>query len=103
MEKNMEQLLVEKTKIETQLEQERHKGQRLKNRQSYYESGDRKKRNHHLITRGAAVESIVPEVKPLTEVEFYSMMEHIFSLTEAKTAVTFATVKHAKAEKPEGE
>ena len=34
MEKNMEQLLAEKAKIENQLEQEKHKGQRLKNRQS---------------------------------------------------------------------
>lgn len=101
MGKSMEQFLSEKAEIETQLEQEKHKGQRLKNRQSYYESGDRKKRTHHLITRGAAIESIVPEVKPLTEVEFYSMMEHIFSLPETKIAVTFATVKHVKAEKPE--
>lgn len=75
----------------------------IKSEVPYYESGDRKKRNHHLITRGAAVESIVPEVKPLTEVEFYSMMEHIFSLPETKIAVTFATVKHVKAEKPENE
>lgn len=103
MEKSMEQLLSEKAKIETQLEHEKHKGQRLKNRITYYESGDRKKRNHRLITRGAAVESIVPDVKPLTEVEFYSMMEHIFSLPEAKTAVTFATVNHTKPEKPVGE
>lgn len=93
----MDQLLAEKAKIQTQLQQEQHKKQRTENRISYLESGDRRKRNHRLITRGAAVESIASEVKLLTEVEFFSLMEHILSLPEAKTAVMFAVTNHAQA------
>ena len=48
--------------------------QRLKNRQAYLESGSRKQRTHRLITRGAAVESIAPQTKELSEAEFYSLM-----------------------------
>lgn len=103
MGKTLEQLLTEKTKIEKQIEQEKHKGQRLENRQNYYENADRKKRRHRLITRGAAVESIAPEVKPLTEREYYEMMEHILSLPEAKTAVLFAVSNHDKAAQTEVE
>ena len=38
------------------------------------ESGSRKQRTHRLITRGAAIESIAPQTKELTETEFYSLM-----------------------------
>lgn len=43
------------------LEQYQHRGQRYENHIRYYTEGERKKRNHRLITRGGAVESIVPE------------------------------------------
>ena len=46
--------------IETELEQETHNLARLKNRKAYYERGERQKRAHRLITRGAAVESLAP-------------------------------------------
>jgi len=59
------------------LEQAQHEGQRLKNRLSYLEKGERKQRAHRLITRGAAIESILPEVKELDEVSFYSIMEEV--------------------------
>lgn len=103
MDKTMEQLLAEKAKIEKRIEQEKHKGQRLDNRMKYLIDGDRRNRNHRLITRGAAVESIAPEVKPLTEQEYYEMMERILSLPEAKTAIVFATVNHEKITQPEAE
>ena len=103
MDKTMEQLMAEKDKVEKQLEQEKHKGQRLDNRMKYLIDGDRRSRNHRLITRGAAVESIAPEVKPLSEREYYEIMEHILLLPEAKTALTFATVNHEKAVQPEAE
>ena len=48
---------------EAKVEQYQHQGQRYENRIRYYTEGERKKRNHRLITRGAAVESIVPEVR----------------------------------------
>ena len=42
---------------------------------TYYEKGDRRKRAHRLITRGAAIESIAPLTKVLTETEFYAFAE----------------------------
>ena len=50
----------------------------------YVEDGERKKRNHRLITRGAAAESIAPGVKGMGEGEFYELVEHIFDLPEVK-------------------
>ena len=69
MEKSLEQLKQEYEKTTVLLEREKRKMQRLKNRQAYLESGSRKQRTHRLITRGAAVESIVPQTKELTETE----------------------------------
>ena len=73
-----------------ELEQYQHKGQRLENRIKYYQQGDRKKRNHRLITRGAAVESIAPEVRGMSERAFFVLMEQVFSLP-----VVTALVSHA--------
>ena len=72
LEKSLEQLKQEYEKTTVLLERKR-KMQRLKNRQAYLESGSRKQRTHRLITRGAAVESIAPQIKELTETEFISM------------------------------
>ena len=52
------------------------------NRLSYKENRSRKERAHRLITRGAAVESILPQVKGLSEVQFYSLMEEILTRPE---------------------
>ena len=71
------ELNAEKDKIEQQLAQERHKIQRLENRAAYYEKGDRRKRAHHLITRGAAIESVSPQTKDLSETAFYAFAEQV--------------------------
>ena len=55
---------------------------RLQNRLSYKENRTRKERAHRLITKGAAIESIVPATKDLSEVDFYSLMEKVFALPE---------------------
>ncbi len=55
-EKEIEKLQAKKEKVERQLAQEQHKIQRLENRAAYYERGDRRKRAHRLITRGATDE-----------------------------------------------
>ena len=62
-EKEIEKLQAEKEKVERQLAQEKHKIQRLENRAAYYEKGERRKRAHRLITRGAAIESVAPQTK----------------------------------------
>ena len=74
MEKSLEQLKQEYEKTTVLLEREKRKMQRLKNRQAYLESGSRKQRTHRLITRGAAIESIAPQTKELSEAEFYSLI-----------------------------
>ena len=72
---------------EQELEQESRRLARLKNRKAYYENGERQKRAHRLITRGAAVESLAPETKTLGETEFYELAEKIFALPEVKSLI----------------
>ena len=100
--KNLAELNAEKDKIEQQLAQERHKIQRLENRAAYYEEGDRRKRAHHLITRGAAIESIAPLTKALTETEFYAFAEKVFDLPEVKGLLIAAVNQHNRSEQKEG-
>ena len=64
-------------KMLTQLQ---HQQQRLQNRISYIEKGERQKRAHRLITKGAAIEKLVPASKDMSEAEFFSLMEQILSL-----------------------
>ena len=82
---------------ERQLAQLRHKQQQLENRAAYYEKGDRRKRAHRLITRGAAVESIAPLAKVLTETEFYAFAEKAFSLP-VRDLLMEAVNEHNRAE-----
>ena len=81
-----------------QLTQLRHKQQQLENRRSYYEKGDRRKRAHRLITRGAAVESVAPLAKVLSETEFYTFAEKAFALPEVKGLLMEAVSEHNRAE-----
>ena len=83
-EKEMEKLQAEKERVERQLTQEQHKIQRLENRAAYYEKGDRRKRAHRLITRGAAIESVAPQTKDLSETEFYTFAEQVFALPDTQ-------------------
>ena len=100
--KNLAELNAEKEKIEQQLAQEQHKKQRLENRIAYYEKEDRRKRAHRLITRGAAIESVAPLAKILTETEFYAFAEMVFDLPEVKGLLMEAVNKHNRAEQKEG-
>ena len=68
--KTVPELKAELAANERQLTQLRHKQQQLENRAAYYEKGDRRKRAHHLITRGAAIESIAS----LTKCTFDALM-----------------------------
>ena len=89
--KSREELEKEYTEATAELEQYQHRQQRLENRIRYYTDGDRKKRNHRLITRGAAVESIVPEVRGMSERAFFLLVEQVFSLPEVAALVSRAT------------
>lgn len=82
--KTREELQAEKEKNEKEMEQCQHQNERLESRIRYLTDGEQRKRTHRLITRGAAVESIAPEVKEMSEVAFYCLAEKIFSLPEVK-------------------
>ena len=93
--KTLAELNAEKENIERQLAQEQHKIQRLENRAAYYEKGDRRKRAHRLITRGAAIESVAPQTKDLSETAFYAFAEQVFALTDTQRLLTEAIGNHA--------
>lgn len=80
MNQKIEKLREQNKKDKARLEQLQHEQQRLKNRISYLEKGERQKRAHRLIPKGAAIESLVPATKDMGEAEFYSLMEKILSL-----------------------
>ena len=96
--KTIPELKAEIADNERQLAQLRHKQQQLENRAAYYEKGDRRKRAHHLITRGAAIESIASLTKVLTETEFYAFAEKAFALPEVKGLLMEAVNEHNKTE-----
>ena len=93
-EKEIEKLQAEKEKVERQLAHEQHKIQRLENRAAYYEKGERRKRAHRLITRGAAIESVAPLTKVLSETEFYAFAEQVFTLPDTQRLLTDAVSNH---------
>lgn len=67
MRKMKDELQNELVDAQQQHEQEQHRLQRAENRREYFEATSRRQCNHRLITRGAAMESIFPAVKPLTK------------------------------------
>ena len=80
MNHKIEKLREQNEKDKARLEQMVHEQQRLKNRIAYLEKGERQKRAHRLITKGAAIESLAPATTDMGEAEFYAMMEQILSL-----------------------
>ena len=92
--KTLSELEAERAACEQKLAQLQHKAQQYENRIAYCEKGERRKRTHRLITRGAAVESIAPMVKVLTEVEFYAFAESVFALPEVQALLSEAVHSH---------
>ena len=91
---SLSQLEDERAACERQLVQLQHKVQQYENRIAYCEKGERRKRTHRLITRGAAVESVAPTAKILTVVECYAFAESIFSLPEVQALLAEAIHAH---------
>ena len=87
MNPKLEKLRAEQERVQKELEQAQHRQQRLENRLSYLNTGDRRARAHRLITRGAAIESILPATRPMTERSFYELMEAVFSLPEVQSVL----------------
>jgi len=80
--KELEKLRADKAKAEKELEYLQHDMQRLQNRVGYLEKGERQKRAHRLITKGAAIESLAPVTKEMGEADFFSLMEKILALPD---------------------
>ena len=93
--KTIPQLEAEKTENERKLSQLQHKKQQIENRITYYEKGDRRKRAHRLITRGAAIESVALQTKELSETEFYTFAEQVFAQPDTQRLLTEAVGNHA--------
>ena len=91
MKKSREELEKECAEAATKAEQYQHQVQRLENRYHDYQESKRKKRNHRLITRGADVESVAPEVRGMSQAAFRILVEQIFSLPEVAALVSCAT------------
>ena len=91
MDKSREELEKECAEAATKAEQYKHQAQRLENRYHDYQESKRKKRNHRLITRGADVESVAPEVRGMSQAAFRTLVEQIFSLPEVVALVSRAT------------
>ena len=99
--KSIPKLEAEIAENERKLSQLQHKKQQIENRITYYEKGDRRKRAHHLITRGAAIESVAPLTKVLTETEFYTFAEKVLAVPEIKGLIMEAVNEHNRAEQKE--
>ena len=93
--KTIPELQAEIADNERQRVQLQHKQQQLENRITYYEKGDRRKRAHHLITRGAAIESVAPQTKTLNETGFYTFTEQVFALPDVQRLLIEAVSNHA--------
>jgi len=74
--------------------------QRLENLDEYYKRGERAKRAHRLITKGAAIEHILPESKEMEDADFYQLMEKILTTTVAKE--TWKAYQETHPHSPEG-
>ena len=84
MNPQLEELYRQKAEAEQKIEQYRHREQQLTNRMQYYREKERKERNHRLIVRGATVESIWPEVKPMSKEDFDRLMRKVLALPGAR-------------------
>ena len=93
--KTVPELQAEIADNERQLVQLQHKQQQLENRAAYYEKGERRKRTHRLITRGAAIESVAPQTKDLSETAFYAFTEQVFALPDVQRLLTEAISNYA--------
>ena len=80
--KELEKLRAQQARDIQELEYLQHDLQRLQNRLAYLEKGERQKRAHRLITKGAAIECLAPTTKEMGEADFFSLMEKILALPD---------------------
>ena len=81
--KELEKLRAQQAKDIQELEHLQLDLHRLQNRVGYLEKGERQKRAHRLITKGAAIERLAPVTKEMGETDFFVLMEKILALPDA--------------------
>ena len=98
--KNMErdQLQQELASNESKLAQLKHQQERLENRITYYEKGERKKRTHRLCTIAGTLESIAPDIRELTTPEVSELLEYIMDLPDVRRAIHSTVLLHREKE-----
>ncbi len=80
-----------------------HRVDRYENRIRYVEQRQRRERTHQLITRGAAIESILPGMPSLTEIQCFGLMDEVFHLPNVAELVQCRLVQFAPDEAEGGE
>ena len=80
----------QKQQEETQL---LHQLNKADNRKYYFNEKERKARARRLIQRGGAVESVLPEVRGLSEKAFYMALEEYFGSGTNKKAFLSCAAK----------
>lgn len=92
----IQKLKEEQAENEKKIEQLTHQNERLQNRAQYLTKKERDGRTHRLCVTGGIVESILPEIKILTQAEQYEMMEHILRLPEAENITKRILADHER-------
>ena len=93
MTKTRESLQQELQDNEQKLDLLKRQNTRLENRIRYLQSGDRKKRTHHLCNMGGAIQTLSPEADSLSKERFFTLMERIFALPEVQQLVSQAVLE----------
>lgn len=93
--KTIEELEAEKAGWEEKLKQIEQREARINNRIRHLNEVDRKKRTHHLCTRMGYIEYCVPELKELTEPEFYDLFDTLLNLPDVKERIEQAVRSHS--------
>ncbi len=91
----------EKEKLKTDLEdaqlklaQAEHRVQALENQKKFLMKKADSQRTHHFCNMGGAVQSISKDAEALTKIEFFLLMEQIFSLPAVQELVVEAKRKY---------
>ena len=92
----IQKLKEEKAENERRIEQLTHQNERLQNRAQYLTKKERDGRTHRLCVTGGIVESILPQIKTLTQAEQYELMEHILHLPEAENITKRILAEHER-------
>ena len=80
----IQKLKDERAENQAKIERLTHQNERLKAREQYLAKKERDGRTHRLCITGGIVESILPEIRTLTQSEQYELMERILHLPEAQ-------------------